>query len=99
MKHTPGPWRVSPSVGGTVVSEVQIDTGGIDVGHNHKEYYGGYCIAESIFRDEDKNLIAAAPEMYSALCEVMNYHNDEVHRIDVWELVEKALEKAKGEIE
>lgn len=98
MSHTPGPWKVSTQVHGTVISEVPIDTGGIDVGHNHEEYYGGYCVAESIFRDEDKNLIAAAPEMYIALSEVMKYHKDEIHRLDVWELVEIALKKAKGEI-
>lgn len=97
MAHTSGPWKVSPLVHGTVISEVPIDTGGVDVGHNYKEYYGGYCVAESIFRDADKNLIAAAPEMYFALCEVLKYQNDEIHRLDIWDLVENALKKAKGE--
>lgn len=67
--YTPGPWRVN---NGAVVSDYPIDTNGVNTGHNNKEYYGGYLIAESIFRDEDRNLIAAAPELFEALIALLD---------------------------
>lgn len=97
MSHTPGPWKISPNVGGTVISVVPIDTNGIDTGHNHKEYYGGYCIAESISRDADLSLIIAAPDLLSVLEEL---NDDALNKIDdpeFWARVDMALQKARGD--
>lgn len=67
MQHTPGPWRVG-KYGSVVVSDHPIDTEWIYTGHNDPDYYGGYLIAESIFREDDARLIAAAPDLLEA-CE------------------------------
>jgi len=62
-KHTPGPWRVSSSPYGAVVCDTPI--GGH--GHDDVKHYGGHLIAESIHRDADMALIAAAPQLLEAL--------------------------------
>lgn len=92
MDHTPGKWKLG-IISDTIVTDILPNTSITEIHH-----YGGGVIAETVSQ-RDRHLISAAPEMYFALCEVMKYHNDETHRLDVWELVEKALEKAKGEIE
>lgn len=97
MGHIPGPWNVSTKIGGTVVSQVPIETDGTDLGHNHKGYYGGYCIAESIYRKADADLISAAPELLSVLEELSNGDYNTIDDPDFWARVELALIKARGE--
>ncbi len=92
MKHTPGKWKLG-QISDTIVTDILPNTNITEI-----HYYGGGVIAETV-HPRDRHLISAAPEMFFALSEVMKYHKDEIHRLDVWELVEKALEKAKGEIE
>lgn len=65
-KHTPGNWAVGKT-GGTVVSDQPLPNYSLNGGHDHVDYYGGHLIAESIWRAEDARLIAAAPELLSAL--------------------------------
>lgn len=68
-EYTPGPWRPGKN-GGEVVSDHPLPgyiERGINSGHDHVSYYGGYLIAESIWRKEDRDLIAAAPELLDAL--------------------------------
>lgn len=91
MFHTPGKWKLGKT-SDSIVTDILPDTG-----INEIHYYGGAVVAETVSAG-DRHLISAAPEMYFALCEVMKYHKDEIHRLDVWELVERAIEKAKGEI-
>jgi len=63
-EHTPGPWRLGRP--GAVVADnpKHIMQGGSDV-----EYYGGYCVCESVTLS-NACLIASAPEMASTLKEV-----------------------------
>lgn len=71
--HTPGPWRTGR--GGTVVVDAQHDG-------NHRqdkadlEYYGGFLLAESIAREADARLMAAAPDMAEALLMVRDADED-----------------------
>lgn len=66
IKHTPGPWSVGPK-GGCVVSVAPIQDIPEGTGHADIEYYGGYLICESIWRNEDARLIAATPELLNAV--------------------------------
>ena len=61
-KWTPGPWRRNPKCNAVVADAA---TGFED--RENIEYYGGHLIAESIFRYENADLIAAAPDLYQAL--------------------------------
>ena len=71
-----GNWRKD---GSFIVSE--DDTGWDDEGNVRA--YGGHLVCESVPSAEIGHLIAAAPEMYRALKEIL-------------ELVHSALEKAEG---
>ncbi|WP_172369609.1 hypothetical protein [Sporosarcina jiandibaonis] len=95
MSHSKGQWSVGKA--GSVVTTEPVIIQSRESGHNDVEYYGGYLIAESIFTIGDANLIAAAPEMLEALEEVLKYHNDEIHDINLWQKVELAIKKARGE--
>jgi len=64
--HTPGTWRAGKT-GESVVSDQPLPGYDAKGGHDHVEYYGGYLIAESIWRAEDRALIAAAPELLAEL--------------------------------
>lgn len=65
-KHTPGNWTLGKT-GGTVVSDQPLPNYTARGGHDETRYYGGHLIAESIWREEDAHLIAAAPELLEAL--------------------------------
>lgn len=64
--HTPGTWRAGKT-GESVVSDQPLPGYDAKGGHDHVEYYGGYLIAESIWRAEDRALIVAAPDLLEAL--------------------------------
>ena len=99
---TPGPWRVSG--GNNVYGSVVAD-------HPHEcchsnpddvEAYGGHLIAESI-RGANRNLIAASPDLYWALNELLDISkyaewNDGGDRLEAaLEAGLAALAKARGE--
>lgn len=90
MEHTPGKWKLG-QISDTIVTDILPNSSFIEI-HD----YGGGVIAETV-HSRDRHLISAAPEMYFALNEVQKYQNGEIHRLDIWELVENALKKAKGE--
>lgn len=96
MTHTPGPWKASPLVGGTIISSTPINTDGRDTGHNHKEYYGGYCIAESISTDEDLHLISAAPDLLEVLKDLESDAVNRINQEEFWNKFYKAIWKARG---
>lgn len=69
--HTPGPWRQG-KYATTVVADHRVEVTAKpnlkgDGGANDSEYYGGNLIAESILREQNAHLIAAAPDMYEIL--------------------------------
>ena len=66
--HTPGPWRVGRS--GCVVCDAVVGSPGRDA-PEHVEYYGGHLICESVAASADAALIAAAPELYALLSEIL----------------------------
>ncbi|MEX3630424.1 MAG: hypothetical protein VB138_14225 [Burkholderia sp.] len=63
---TGGNWKVGRS--GAVVTDERIP-GCIGGGHDDVTYYGGYLIAESIFRPADAHVLAASRLMFDALCQ------------------------------
>jgi hypothetical protein len=89
-KHTPGPWRPGKA-GGSVVCDTPIGSPGHD---DHHLYYGGCLIAESIWRERDRDLIAAAPELLKAcewaLAALFDHGETPV-------ILLQAIAKAKGE--
>lgn len=95
MPHTSGNWKLGKQAD-TVVSDFHHNYHGYD--REDKEYYGGYLIAESIGTDADRQLISAAPDMLAALEEVLKFHDDKIHDLNVWTMARKAIAKAKGEI-
>lgn len=64
-KHTRGNWKVGRA--GTVVTDKKPKWLTGHTGHEDKEYYGGYLIAESIMNPYDAEIMAAAPEMFKSL--------------------------------
>lgn len=71
IQHTRGPWSVGAK-GGCVVSASPIPGIREGTGHADIDYYGGHLIAESIWRKEDAELIAAAPELLALLVELVD---------------------------
>lgn len=63
MAHTKGNWKVGRP--GTVVSD-KMDELPIGKGYDDTDYYGGFLIAESIARNADAKLMAAAPDLLEA---------------------------------
>lgn len=66
LEYSEGNWSVG-KVGSVVSDETPSWYKGTDSGHDDKEYYGGFLIAESIAREADAKLMAAAKEMEHAL--------------------------------
>lgn len=64
MAHTKGNWTIG-KFGGSVVTDIIPEDYKTGSGHDATDYYGGFLIAESI-RDQDKKLIAAAPDLLEA---------------------------------
>lgn len=67
-KHTPGPWRKSATTQNAVICDSIT-------GHDCKtnvDYYGGHLIAESIFSEADRDLIASAPDLLEALQDLLD---------------------------
>jgi hypothetical protein len=75
-----------------------LNGGGLVNGADEVDFYGGYLIAESISK-ANAQLIAAAPELYEALKQVLEDHNllDYVQTETLYRC-EKALAKARGEL-
>ena len=98
--YTKGPWRAG-EIGHSVVADTPIP-GTEHTGHSATEYYGGYLICESVWKEEDKNLIIGAPDMYKALKEVIAAANVGGQDFTDWfkdyglGVIKKALGKAEG---
>jgi hypothetical protein len=100
MKHTPGPWLLG-KIGDTVITNAETPTS-----KDHFEYYGGQVVAESISSDDDRRLIAAAPQLFEALDSLVKFYDDGVRTYEphcspeeaiVWWIARNALKKARGE--
>lgn len=64
-------------------------------GHNDIEYYGGNIICESVYREKDRYLISAAPDMLEALESIKTY--DDINLpLFMWDLINASIKKAKG---
>ena len=61
-------------------------------GEYAKKYYGGNLVCESIWREKDAHLIAAAPKMLEALQNLENYANQIPEH--AWEKVKDAIDCA-----
>ncbi|MFE4029203.1 hypothetical protein ACFX4N_23900 [Priestia sp. YIM B13551] len=96
---TPGPWNIG-RIPTTVISPNTVETtrkytGSPDGGVNDVEHYGGSLIAESVLRRENAHLIAAAPNMYDVLVNLLAVEED--HELEcVIEEAKKAIAKANG---
>lgn len=62
---TGGNWSVSVRGGGCIVTDAPIP-GAIGTGRADVEAYGGYLIAESVYRPADAYVLAAAHDLYNA---------------------------------
>lgn len=67
--HSKGNWSVGKN--GEVITDQAMGRTHEDE-KSHLEYYGGYCICESIATHADRELIAAAPAMYAELRQQLN---------------------------
>ncbi len=70
-KHTPGPWRPGKSYS-SVVADYPTRLRSEDATEDEVSAYGGHLIAESIFNEADKRLIAAAPDLLEAIEDYLN---------------------------
>lgn len=69
MSHTPGPWNVGKHPSEIVTpNKIEFDRPVMSYSSEEEElkHYGGYLIAESVFRKENAHLIAAAPDLLKA---------------------------------
>lgn len=69
--HTPGPWKVGPRHFSEIVSETEVEFTrprfrSAEELEEEVRYYGAHLIAESVFREENAQLIAAAPDLLEA---------------------------------
>ena len=92
MNITNGTWKLGTTPD-SIVTKPTRETSRLEILH-----YGGKVIAESIMTDSDRYLISAAPEMFEALSEVLKFHDDQIHDLNVWDMVRNAISKAKGEL-
>jgi hypothetical protein len=91
---TGGNWSIGR--GGCVVTDVPIP-GAVGSGHDAVEHYGGYLIAESIYRPADARLIAASQSLLAVALTIASIDNDRVHLpMDVRADLDRAIEKATG---
>jgi len=96
MAHTPGPWAISEE-SGCIIAPIETP-----LIHEH-HYYGGELIAESIHREDDRRLIAAAPEMAESLKKLTKFydtHDPDLaygsrEEAEMWEQVRKVIDKIK----
>jgi len=96
MEHSKGKWSVGKKFTNTVITD-NPEGFKPESGHASTGYYGGYLIAESIYKPEDAKLIAAAPDMHEVLT-VISEANDDVKCLPetVLSMVKAALKKASG---
>lgn len=106
-EHTPGPWRIG-KVDHVVVADTPIKsklkTSGINDPRTIKSY-GGCLVAESVFKKENAQLIAAAPELLEAAEKGLEYikngieygYIDPDQASETPKLLREAIKKAKGE--
>jgi len=93
FKGTPGPWEVIESLheGLVVIHKESLEEG--------QGWIGYTSIASELQGRDDANLIAAAPELLSALDLILSYHDEGncvLHREDV-SSARAAISKALGQ--
>ncbi len=73
LKFTPGPWRQAVDASGRPCDGAIVsDEGTCEVDKDYPMHYGGYVVCESVSKDADARLIAAAPEMYAMLIKILD---------------------------
>lgn len=92
---TPGPWEKSEKVCDVVISKSvkELDDEAKRRGHTDIDYYGGFCVAESIF-EKNRGVIAAAPEMLEALIKLSV--DPPLDSSVIVEIIEPIIEKSVG---
>ncbi len=90
-KHSKGKWSVG--IAGTVVTD-NGEGFSYSTGHSETTYYGGFLIAESICKNADAKLIAAAPDLLEALKELKKW----ACRLEDWKGIDPPVEQALNAI-
>lgn len=62
--HTPGPWRLGTNYGAVVTD---VEHSGVWCDAENRGAYGGNLVCESVHSKANALLIAAAPDLFSAL--------------------------------
>jgi len=97
MAHSKGTWKPG-KIGGSVITD---NPEGFEpqTGHSDQNYYGGCLIAESIWKQDDVKLIAAAPDLLHA-CQVaigeIRQAPTDFSRTEIRKIIENAINKAIG---
>lgn len=102
LKATPGPWKIDDEFYNEYDSNYRIG------GENWSAFAevvvrttDGGVIKNAKLKDEgvaNAHLIASAPDMYAMLYELSQCNAEEIlDNYDLWERVDKALAKARGE--
>lgn len=91
-KHTPGPWRAGSSPSHIIA---ESDTGWDD--EANLSAYGGHLICESVAREANAALIAAAPELLAA-CKLAlkSWFSGEISERAMEMVLRDAIAKAEG---
>ena len=93
--HTPGPWEwIEDKFNGGYSGVVGKDNAEVLFPNHRNDGDDGDAWFEDFPSEADRNLIAAAPDMYEALRSIEN--DDGSIPNTIWEMAQKALAKAEG---
>lgn len=90
-KHTPGPWESKPKPNDRLKRFMVLC-----MNEQRCPGTGKELVADNIRTAETAELIAAAPEMLSALRELVSQRDAHFHTADAWDAARAAIAKAEG---
>lgn len=88
FKGTPGPWMINvigPHWNNKSLTHIEITFGD-----------DGECICDTVYKSEDAQLIAAAPELLEALQDALHAYDKHGEHSE-WDFARTAIAKALGE--